>query len=163
MWLCGLAAMTSASRMVYAFARDGGLPFSKTWARVSPRHFTPSNAIWGLSALAMILALSVKIYSAVISIATISLYISYGIPIAARLYARMKSRDAVKGPWSLGKFSSLNAVVAVLWISFITIVFVLPPNDQAMTVVGVCVLALVLLWFSFVRHRFKGPKFQFKG
>ena len=35
-FLCGLACLTSCSRMMYAFARDGGLPASKTLAAVSP-------------------------------------------------------------------------------------------------------------------------------
>ena len=28
MWFCGLSSVTSASRTLYAFSRDGGLPFS---------------------------------------------------------------------------------------------------------------------------------------
>ena len=31
-WLCGLATVTSCSRMIFAFARDGGLPGSKALA-----------------------------------------------------------------------------------------------------------------------------------
>jgi amino acid transporter len=34
-YLCGLATVTSASRMAFAFARDGGLPFSTTLRQVS--------------------------------------------------------------------------------------------------------------------------------
>ena len=34
--LCGLATVTSASRMIFAFSRDGGLPGSKALAKVSP-------------------------------------------------------------------------------------------------------------------------------
>src|SRR5262249_26384324 len=34
-YLCGLATVTSASRMAYAFARDGGLPFSRVLRLVS--------------------------------------------------------------------------------------------------------------------------------
>ena len=34
-YLCGLATVTAASRMTYAFARDGGLPFSRSLAKVS--------------------------------------------------------------------------------------------------------------------------------
>ena len=40
-YLCGLACMTSTSRMMYAFARDGGLPGSRVLKRVSPRWQTP--------------------------------------------------------------------------------------------------------------------------
>lgn len=158
MWLCGLASLTSASRMVYAFARDGGLPFAPFWARVSPRHRSPSNAIWGLAASALLLAVSVKLYSAVVSIATIALYISYGLPIAARLISRQKGRLDTIGPWNLGKFSNIVGSAALLWIVLITVVFVLPPNEQAGWVMGGCLVFLVLLWIFVVERRFTGPK-----
>ncbi len=44
--LCGLATVTSASRMIFAFSRDGGLPASKALATVSPTYRTPVAAIW---------------------------------------------------------------------------------------------------------------------
>jgi amino acid transporter len=40
MWFCGLASITSNSRMLFAFARDGGLPGSSSLSRVSPRYRT---------------------------------------------------------------------------------------------------------------------------
>ena len=160
MWLCGLATMTSASRMVYAFARDGGLPYSKVWARISKAHQTPSNAIWGLAAFAVLLALSVNVYSAVISIATIALYISYGLPILARLIARAKGTDHSKGPWNLGAFSTPTAMIAIGWIIFITVLFVLPPNQQAGQVIALCFVLLLGVWFFLARNRFAGPKIK---
>ena len=160
MWLCGLAVMTSASRMIFAFARDGGLPFSQALSRVSIAHKTPATAIWTLAVFAMVLALSVNIYSAVVSIATIALYISYGIPIATRLVASSRGHDVKVGPWNLGAWSKPVAILSVLWIAFITVDFVLPPNEQAGIVIGLCCLILVGLWFFVVRQRFIGPKFH---
>jgi len=160
MWLCGLGAMTSASRMVYAFARDGGLPYSKFWAHVSLRHRVPANAIWGLASLAMVLTLSVNLYTAVVSMATISLYISYGLPIFARLRGRLQNKKDEPGPWNLGRLSTPIAYVGLIWICFIIVVFVLPPNEQAGKVMGICFILLCLIWFFVARHRFKGPKFH---
>lgn len=157
MWLCGLSAMTSASRMVYAFARDKGLPFSKLWARVSPTYRTPSNAIWMLATLAMALTVSVGLYSAVISIATLALYISYGLPIACRLYARAKGQGGVKGPWHLGTLSTPIAIVAVAWILVILVIFVLPPNEIAGVTIFKCFLGLLAFWIFIARKRFAGP------
>ncbi|MBI2606337.1 MAG: amino acid permease [Deltaproteobacteria bacterium] len=161
MWLCGLAALTSSSRMVYAFARDGGLPFSKFWAKINRAHKTPSNAIWGLAALAMCLAVSVDAYSAVVSIATISLYVSYGLPILARFRARRKGHDRVKGPWHLGVLSFPISVIAVLWIAFICVLFVLPPNTQAGKMLLGSLTVLVLIWIFVADRRFPGPKVKF--
>lgn len=160
MWLCGLSAVTSASRMVYAFARDGGMPGSKLWAKIHPKHRTPANAIWGLFVLALLLGVSVEVYSAVVSIAVIALYVSYGLPIAARLYSRFVTKKDEIGPWNLGRFSTLVAIVAVLWIAFISIVLVLPPNDKAGETLAGCLVALLVIWFSVARRKFKGPKYH---
>ena len=45
-YLCALAGLTSTSRMIFAFARDGGLPGSSLWKTVSPTYRTPVAAIW---------------------------------------------------------------------------------------------------------------------
>ncbi len=56
-YLCALAGLTSTSRMMYAFARDGGLPFSKALKHVSPKHRTPVNAIWWAAILCIVATL----------------------------------------------------------------------------------------------------------
>ena len=48
-YLCGLATVTSASRMAFAFARDGGLPFSRAVRWVCPRRRSPAVAIWAVA------------------------------------------------------------------------------------------------------------------
>lgn len=160
MWLCGLASMTSASRMVYAFARDGGLPFSKFWAKINDAHQTPSNAIWGLFVFALGIALSMSAYSAVASMATISLYISYGLPIAARLYTRWKGEKHTIGPWNLGAMSTAVSIVAVLWVIFICILFILPPNEQAGKIMGGAIAVLLAIWIFSANKNFPGPKIK---
>jgi amino acid transporter len=160
MWLCGLGAMTSASRMVFAFSRDGGLPGHELWAKVSPKYRTPVNAIWGLFACAMLIALSVSAYSAVLSIAVLSLYISYGLPVAARIYARAVGAGGDIGPWHLGRFSTPIAIVALIWIGFITVVFVLPPNEGAGKAMTGLLAVLLAVWFGRARTHFKGPKYH---
>src|SRR5262249_28484758 len=45
-YVCALAGLTSPSRMMYAFARDGGLPASGTLSHISTQWRTPTYAIW---------------------------------------------------------------------------------------------------------------------
>src|SRR5437660_7536433 len=52
-YLCGLACITSTSRMTYAFARDGGLPFSKRFRKVSLQRRGRGMAIWQVAARIM--------------------------------------------------------------------------------------------------------------
>ena len=117
MWLCGgLGRITSASRWLCVRPADGGLPFAPFWAKVfPPSHKTPANAIWGLAVFSVLLGFAVSLFSAIVAMATIALYISYGLPIVARvLWAHARGTDRTRGPWHLGRFSRSGlAVVAI--------------------------------------------------
>jgi amino acid transporter len=63
MWFCGLSAVTWSSRVIYAFSRDGGLPASHIFRRVSRKHQTPGPAIWLCIVTAFIAALYSGAYS----------------------------------------------------------------------------------------------------
>lgn len=52
-----ITIMTTSSRMVYAFARDGGLPASRFFARVDKRLNVPLNALYLTTALVIIFGL----------------------------------------------------------------------------------------------------------
>ncbi|POV99226.1 hypothetical protein PSHT_13625 [Puccinia striiformis] len=75
-WHCGLFSVTSNSRMMYAFARDGGLP-PKIFGLVDRRFDCPINTVWLSVVLAFLLALpslgSAVALTAATSIATIGL------------------------------------------------------------------------------------------
>jgi amino acid transporter len=125
MWLCGLASVTSMGRMWYAFARDGGMPGSRMLARVSANG-TPVNAIVVTSVISVLVCVYAAAFYVVTSISTIALYLAYVIPIALNLVHRLPREQM---PWSLGRFGPAINVIAILWCAFITIIFVLPPNE----------------------------------
>lgn len=122
-----MASVTANSRMIYAFSRDGALPFSHIWHTVSPRTRTPVAAVWLAAGGALLLGLpyliNVTAYAAVTSIAVIGLYIAYVIPTLLRL---RKGEAFEHGPWHLGRWSRAVGVVAVGWVAVITVLFMLP-------------------------------------
>jgi len=141
MWLCGVASVTSMGRMWYAFARDDGMPGSRWLKRVSGKHQTPHVAILVTSALSVLLCLYAAAWFVVTSISTICLYLAYGIPILLKLLNGLKA----EAPWSLGRFSKVVNVVAVVWIAIITVVFVLPPNELVLwTMLAIAVLLAII-------------------
>ncbi|HJQ39489.1 MAG TPA: amino acid permease, partial [Thermoanaerobaculia bacterium] len=161
MWLCGVASVTSMGRMWYAFARDDGMPGSRWLKRVGGKHHTPFIAIIVTSLLSVAICVYAAAWFVVTSISTICLYLAYGIPIYLNLRNRIRksgefmTRDVA--PWNLGRWSSALNAIAILWIAFITIVFMLPPNELVLwTMIGVAVL-LTLYWWMFARWRFEGP------
>ena len=142
MWLCGVASVTSMGRMWYAFARDDGMPGSRWLKRVSGKHQTPHIAILVTSVLSVLLCIYAAAWFVVTSISTICLYLAYGIPIWLKLRRGLKAH----APWSLGRFSSIINVIALVWIAIITIVFMLPPNELVFwTMLGVGVLMTISL------------------
>ncbi|MGF6880540.1 amino acid permease (GABA permease) [Nocardia sp. GAS34] len=161
-FFCGMASVTANSRMSYAFSRDNAIPGSRLWARVNPRTGTPTNSIWLCVALSVVLAapalFNYTACLAVTSIAVIGLYIAYVTPVLLRRL----DRNFVPGPWSLGKWSPIIGWIAVVWVVFIVILFVLPPtspitvstfNYAPIAVVIVAALATVL-WLTRGRRHF---------
>ncbi len=173
-FFCGMSSITSNSRMIYAFSRDGAVPFHNVWHRLDKGR-TPRNAIILAAVAAFVLAVptvgNFVAYVAVTSIATIGLYIAYALPILLRLF----SKDFVPGPWHLGAWSKPIGTIAVVWVVFITILFMLPTvsavavpagvsgfavfNYAPVAVVGLFVI-VGIWWLVSARYWFKGPVIQ---
>jgi amino acid transporter len=153
MWFCGLSSVTSNSRMLFAFARDGGLPFSQHLAKVSPRYRSPQVAVWISAGMALLVAVWSGAYSAMVALSTVALYASYGLPVLFGL----RKPDRRRGPWTLGRYSQVINRVALLWIGACLVLFVLPPNQLAGYTFAGCLAVLALYWALWMRARFKGP------
>jgi amino acid permease (GABA permease) len=161
-FFCGMASVTANSRMSYAFSRDNALPGSRLWKKVNPRTGTPTNSIWLCVGCSIVLAspalFNSVAYAAVTSIAVIGLYIAYVAPVFLRLvHPRFET-----GPWNLGRWSKPVGWIAVVWVAFICVLFVLPPvspvdvetfNYSPIAVAVVLVFSTVT-WFLGGRQRF---------
>ena len=156
-YLCGLACVTSTSRMLYAFARDGGLPFSPALKQVSPRWRTPVAAIWVTAALAVASTLYAPAYSTLTTACVIFLYVSYVMPTLCgfftigRTWTNMGPFDLGPGLYKLLAAISVAGVLLVVWIG------VQPPNDKALTVLAAASAVLLAGWWAGMRTRFPGP------
>ena len=165
--LCGLATVTSASRMLFAFSRDDGMPFgSKALATVSPKYRTPVNAIWTATVLCILyvlLAMSIKvgetsIYVIVVNSTLVFLFLSFTVPLIAGLMAYGTAKWPNPGPWAMSAgVYKLVTVLSVIGMAVILFIAVAPPNERVLYVVlGFLALAIVL-WFAIENRRFQGP------
>ena len=162
MWFAGLSSVTSASRMLFAFARDGGVPLAAQLRRVSPATGTPLYATGAcvaapLALVAGTIPLSPKVFLAVASLATVALCASYAAPIGLGAVARAQGRWTRPGPWSLGRAGVPVAWAAVAWTLFVFVVCTLA-NGAAMLAFAVILGLLTALWLVVVRKTFQGPK-----
>jgi amino acid transporter len=175
-FLCALAAVTSTSRMIYAFARDGGLPFSGMLKSVSPTYRTPTAAIWMTAILCSILTALTTPLGAFAALSTGSamyLYISYAMPIIAGAFAR-GGKWTEKGSFDLGGLYTVFAIITAIGTVVVTIaghafVVSIPATEAVGDVAGTSfvpglwyysaafLIFLVVLWVAVENRRFQGP------
>jgi amino acid transporter len=175
-FFCGMASVTTNSRMIYAFSRDGAVPGHRLWHSINKRTRTPTNAIWLAAVLAWVLVApaywlgSVVAYFAVTAIGVIGLYIAYVIPVFLRLRAGDSFRP---GPWTLGAKGRVIGWIAVIWVLFICVILMMPqfsPGGLGLKtidvlnytpiVVGSVILITTLWWVVSARKWFTGPVVQ---
>jgi amino acid permease (GABA permease) len=166
---CGMSSVTANSRMIFAFSRDGAVPFSNYWHHVSKRSRVPVRTAWFGAVGAFILAVpylwNVVAYGAVTSIAVIGLYIAYLTPVFLR---RINGKAFVPGPWVLGKYGAIIGWIAIVWVVFICILFMLPTYAPVTLktfnytpIAVVVVIGFAGIWYAVsARKWFKGPKVQ---
>jgi amino acid transporter len=174
-FFCGAASVTAASRMMFAFSRDGAVPGGRKYFRkVSVRHRVPVNAVIAIAVLSWALMVPTYWNNTIgylvgTSIAVIGLYIAYGVPI----YLRWRAGDAfVPGAWTLGKHYKWINPIAVIWIIAITILFIMPTVPTAIPwhsgfnwnfvnyapiTVGAVLLLVGVWWLVSAHNWFKGP------
>lgn len=173
-FMAGQASMISASRVVYAYSRDGCFPLSRIWSRVNKYTYTPVNAVWfntiiGTAILFMIFAGDIAI-GAIFSVGGIAAYIAFTTPVAMKvIFVRDNFRP---GPWNLGKFSRPIGLVSIGFVLLMIPILCLPQyKDEELNPTTMNWTALVyfgpmafsLIWYAlFARHHFKGPKVSFR-
>lgn len=155
-YLCGLATVTSASRMTFAFARDGGLPMSSRLRSISFKYRTPVTAIWIVSILSVAFTVYTPVYSTITAVCVIFLYISYLIPIALGLFAYGRTWTRM-GPWSIDGWYRIVATICVFGCILLIYIGVQPPNDKALVITLAALALTAVVWFSFERRHFQGP------
>lgn len=172
-FMMGASMNLASSRQIFAFSRDGALPFSNWVYRINDYTMTPVNSAWWstfVSALLCLLGLANDVaVGAVFSLSVIGASVAYTVPIVARLLgpdSRFKP-----GPWYLGDFwSKTVGWISAVWLTFISIIVCLPsyiPVTGADEMNYACVVTAATflfstLWYYLPKyggvHWFEGPK-----
>ncbi len=181
---CSTSCMTSASRMTFAFSRDGAIPGSSLWSKLSASK-VPANAVLLVAVVSVIITAPalVKVdiggspvpvaFYAVTSVAVIGLYLAFLIPI----WQRWRLGDAFEaGSWNNGEKYKWMNLVAVVEIVLISIYFIMPFTPAAIPwndgfswkfvnyapILTIGSLILLLIWWELSAKRwFTGPKHTF--
>jgi amino acid transporter len=170
---CLTACVTSGSRMLFAFSRDRAVPGHQLWRKVS-RHRVPVWSVGAVATAGFLLLLptwwnNYAGYYVGTSVGTTGLYIAFILPVILR-YRHKENFET--GAWSLGRHYRWINPIAIGWVAFISVVFMLPTvavgvpwnsgfdwnfaNYAPLTIGG----AIVLFggwWMLSAKKWFKGP------
>lgn len=162
-------SLASVSRLVWAFARDGGLPFSKFFVYVDPKLKMPTRAL-GLVVMIVFLLSFVQLgstaaFSAMISLSTLALYASYTLPIIFWTIHKLRGLPIKYGPWHMGKMGIFVNLFAIAWGIYSCTFLPFPPSipvdaktlNWAGPIFGFVMLLALVDWFISGRKRFVAP------
>lgn len=146
-----IAALTTASRTTYAFARDGGLPFKNYWVEVNSieESIIPKNALFlSMSVCAVLSFLSLfssSAFNAFMGSSVISLALANGIPIfCVMLNKRKKIHGAA---FRLRGFGWIVNGLSIFWVVLLFIILCLPPVIKDLTFYSMNYSLVVILGF----------------
>lgn len=163
----GISTMTTTSRLTWAFARDGGLPYSEYFTYVDPKWKAPVRAIilqgFIVAIPGVLYFASDLVLESILSVSTIALTVSYAIPIATLLWVGRSKLPP--GGMSLGRLGPVMNWIGIIYCIITTIFFFFPeePDPPADYMnYGVAIMAVMLFiaggfWF------FKGKKSYLSG
>ncbi|KAK2877814.1 hypothetical protein FQN49_001171 [Arthroderma sp. PD_2] len=166
---CGMTNMATASRQLFAFARDKGVPFSRHFQKVPIGWDIPLNAILFTvvvsSSLSLINIGSLIAFNQITSLGLCALLSSYIVSISCIALKRIRGEPLLSSNFRMG---ALGLPVNLLSIAFLLLAYVFcffPPapkpdvesmNWSAVIYSGVLLFSLV--YFAFRgRHSYVGP------
>ncbi|KAG0274393.1 hypothetical protein BGZ95_009840, partial [Linnemannia exigua] len=130
----GLMRLSAATRAVYSFARDGGVPHSSYWNHLHPRRKIPH---W------------------ISSLGCIAANISFIVPLWMRL-TREGRLHFIPGDFTLGRFSKALHIISIVWLTFLSLILMLPSTmpvsknnfNYAPVVLAILTVVFAVSWFK---------------
>ncbi|KAF3911524.1 hypothetical protein ABW20_dc0108565 [Dactylellina cionopaga] len=167
-WLMGVSVLVAASRQSWAFSRDGALPFSSFFNKISKSFgYIPLRTVWGCSIAAMILGLFTLIApaaaSALFSMGVAGNHLAWFMPIFARV---VWGRDKfVPGPFYTGIFSIPVAVISCVFLLFSIVTAMMPASGPNVTfsTMNYTVVVNCVVWGGALTYYYVDAKYWFKG
>jgi amino acid transporter len=187
-FFCTVACMTSTTRMLFAFSRDGAVPGGQLWSKLN-RNKVPVYGVIASVVVAIIITLPAIVtvnipvgnelvaspvaFTAVVSIGVFGLYVAFSIPIYLRWRAGSNFQP---GGWTLRGNHRWMCPVAVAEIAITSFIALLPTSifgapwypgfgwaslkfvNYTPFVVLGALLVLWIWWHASVKNWFTGPR-----
>ena len=158
----------TCGRLAWAFARDGGLPYSSFFSHVSERHKFPVRttilALVFCSIYGLLYLISTTAFNSIITSAVLYLNITYAIP-QGLIAIRGRNNVLPNHPFDLGRMGYVCNILSPILVTVVGVLICFPPElpvthqNINYTPVVLVALSLAILGFWFTTGRkFEGPK-----
>ena len=126
-----LALQTSASRLIWSYARDHALPAPRLLAKLTKGQKQPVFALAVATTIGSVIILLSRLapnfYTLMLNFTSGGFYLAFLFPLLGNLVVRLRGRWQ-PGPFSLGRWGTAVSVVAVVWAMFQFINIAWPRN-----------------------------------
>lgn len=116
-----LALQTSASRVIWSYARDHALPAPRLLSKLTKRQKQPMYALLVATVIGSLMILfsqmAPNFYTLMLNFTSGGFYLAFLFPLVVNLISRTRGTWKA-GPFTLGRASTVVSVVAVLWAAF---------------------------------------------
>jgi amino acid transporter len=146
-----VVAAAANSRLIFAMARDGMLPFSGWLRRINPRTATPVPALLGSLLVCLVLlvygTLDGDAFAVLVGATALVPYLVYLLTLGGYLARRRAIVDSTEGGFHLGAAAIPVAVAALVWLVVVVAALTLPEAFRAADYVVLGALVLAGIWY----------------
>ncbi|KAF9149015.1 hypothetical protein BG015_009218 [Linnemannia schmuckeri] len=156
----GLMRLSIATRTIYSFARDGGVPHSSYWNHLHPRRKIPQRVSWLVTIASMCCIFpffwgNSVAFQWISSLGCIATNISFVVPLYMRL-TREGSLHFIPGDFTLGRFSKSLHILSIIWLLFLSLILMFPSTipvtknnfNYAPVVLVILIIIFSVSWFK---------------
>lgn len=152
-----VVAAAANSRLIFAMARDGMLPFSGWLRKVNARTATPVPALLGSLAICLLLlaygTLDGDAFAVLVGATALVPYLVYLLTLGGYLARRRAIVGTTEGGFRLGAAGMPVAVAALVWLVAVVAALTLPEAFRAADYVVLAALALAGTWYAAALRR----------
>ncbi|KAL8924240.1 MAG: hypothetical protein Q9172_002780 [Xanthocarpia lactea] len=166
---CCVSTLATASRQLWSFARDKGVPFSGWFAQVSPTMHVPVRATAASVTVTCLVSLinigSTTALNAMVSLCVAAGLSSYYISIGCVVWKRLVGAPLPPRRWSLGRYGLAINITSLCFLTPIWLFTFWPPvtpvepstMNWAVVMYGGIVIWSLVYYSIWGRHAYSGP------
>lgn len=152
-----VVAAGANSRLIFAMARDGMLPFSRWLRQINARTATPVPALVGSLLVCLLLltygTLDGNAFAVLVGATALVPYLVYLLTLGGYLARRRAIVGSTEGGFTLGAAAMPIAVAAMVWLVAVVAALTLPEAFRAADYVVLGALVLFGVWYVAVLRR----------